>query len=214
MFLANMSHEIRTPLNGMIAVAQLLLATPLTPEQRELAETILDSGDTLLTILGDILDFSKIDHNSMTLEAEPLDLRTTVEAVIEMVAADAVRKGIEIAYSLDEPLLHRLVMGDAIRIRQVLANMLANAVKFTERGEVVIHVALEKGFPAEDGGQHFHVTIRDTGIGISPESMKKLFQVFRQGHESMSRRYGGTGLGLAISRRLAELMGGTIWAES
>ncbi|KAK9819724.1 hypothetical protein WJX72_001676 [[Myrmecia] bisecta] len=214
MFLANMSHEIRTPLNGMIAVAQLLLSTNLTPEQRELAETILDSGDTLLTILGDILDFSKIDHNSMLLEAQPVDLRCTIEATVEMVAADAVKKGIEIAYSLDEQLLRRQVLGDAIRIRQVLANMLANAVKFTEKGEVVVKVEVEAVAGEDQGRQRFHFTIRDTGIGISPDSMKKLFQCFRQGHESMSRKYGGTGLGLAISRRLAELMGGTIWVES
>ncbi|KAK9834967.1 hypothetical protein WJX81_000233 [Elliptochloris bilobata] len=266
MFLANMSHEIRTPLNGMIAVAQLLLSTNLTPEQRELSETILDSGDTLLTILGDILDFSKIDHNSMVLESAPVDLRALVEGTVEMVAAEANKKGLELAYLLSEPLLTRRVLGDAIRIRQVLANILANAVKFTERGEVVVcatvspeHDSLPASVlaqpqastsptsaasgarPANPAGggdaagsraaaadvgagavageaaaprMRIHFTIRDTGIGISTDSMKKLFQCFRQGHESMSRKYGGTGLGLAISRRLAELMGGTIWVES
>eukprot|EP00884_Botryococcus_braunii_P007045 jgi/Botrbrau1/16341/Bobra.0345s0005.1 len=216
MFLANMSHEIRTPLNGMIAVAQLLLSTNLTPEQRELAETILDSGDTLVTILGDILDFSKIDHNSMVLEATPVSLRATIESTVEMVAADAVRRGIEIAYVVEDSMLRQKVLGDAIRIRQVLANILSNAVKFTEKGEVVVEGKVEPP-PQQDTaeGQHlFHISVRDTGIGIPKEAMSKLFQCFRQGHESMTRKYGGTGLGLAISRRLAELMGGTIWVDS
>nr|AML77241.1 putative LOV domain-containing protein [Coccomyxa subellipsoidea] len=229
MFLANMSHEIRTPLNGMIAVAQLLLSTNLTPEQRELAETILDSGDTLLTILGDILDFSKIDHNSMLLESAPVSLRDVISSTVEMVAADATKKGLDLAYTMDDALLNRTVLGDAIRIRQVLANILANAVKFTQKGEVVVTAtcadasAALPGCAAGDrdgagdacaGRQLVHVTIRDTGIGISEEDMKKLFQCFRQGSESMSRKYGGTGLGLVISKRLTELMGGTTWVES
>ncbi|CAL8464108.1 g3643 [Coccomyxa elongata] len=231
MFLANMSHEIRTPLNGMIAVAQLLLSTNLTPEQRELAETILDSGDTLLTILGDILDFSKIDHNSMVLESAPVSLRDVISSTVEMVAADATKKGLDLAYTMDDALLRRTVLGDAIRIRQVLANILANAVKFTQKGEVVVTATCSDASDAEihcsdgatgaadatqpcTGRQLVHVTIRDTGIGISEESMKKLFQCFRQGSESMSRKYGGTGLGLVISKRLTELMGGTTWVES
>ncbi|BDA49232.1 probable signal transduction histidine-protein kinase BarA at N-terminal half [Coccomyxa sp. Obi] len=231
MFLANMSHEIRTPLNGMIAVAQLLLSTNLTPEQRELAETILDSGDTLLTILGDILDFSKIDHNSMVLESAPVSLRDVISSTVEMVAADATKKGLDLAYTMDDALLRRTVLGDAIRIRQVLANILANAVKFTQKGEVVVTATCSDASDADvrcgsdatgaagaaepcTGRQLVHVTIRDTGIGISEDSMKKLFQCFRQGSESMSRKYGGTGLGLVISKRLTELMGGTTWVES
>nr|AML76900.1 putative LOV domain-containing protein [Ettlia oleoabundans] len=248
MFLANMSHEIRTPLNGMIAVAQMLLASGLSPEQRELADMILESGNTLLTILGDILDFSKIDHNSMVLESAPLALRDTLEASIEMVAADAARKGLEVAYRLAPPLVRRRLLGDSIRIRQVLSNLLSNAVKFTAEGEVVVDAwvdeegltagaaaqppdkrepitaaaalngapspAAASSLPAASQGPLLHMTVRDSGIGISQEGIARLFQCFRQGHESMSRRYGGTGLGLAISRRLAELMGGNVWVES
>ncbi|KAL4431058.1 hypothetical protein ABPG75_006314 [Micractinium tetrahymenae] len=241
MFLANMSHEIRTPLNGMIAVAQLLLSSGLTPEQRELTDTILESGNTLLTILGDILDFSKIDHNSMVLESAPVALRDMLEASIEMVAADAGRKGLDVAYTLEPPLVARRLMGDSIRIRQILSNLLSNAVKFTTAGEVVVEAWAETTPPAaalaregrqrapsaegaaqRDGDRgldvpgrpRLHITVKDTGIGISDASMARLFQQFRQGHESMSRRYVGTGLGLAISRRLAQMMGGNVWAES
>lgn len=212
MFLANISHEIRTPLNGMLAVAQLLLSTSLTPEQRELAEMMMDSGHTLLTILGDILDFSKIDAQRMTLQMRTLDLRSPMEASLQMVAADAERKGLQLAYSLHPELAARSFLGDPLRIRQVLANLLANAVKFTEEGEVVMSATAEP--PQPDGRQCMHITVQDTGIGIEPSAMSKLFQSFQQAHESMSRKYGGTGLGLAISRQLAQLMGGTVWAES
>nr|AML76429.1 putative LOV domain-containing protein [Chaetopeltis orbicularis] len=214
MFLANMSHEIRTPLNGMIATAQLLLASNLGAEQRELMETILDSGSTLLGILGDILDFSKIDHGSVVLQREPLDLRQTIEACIEIVAADALKKGLDIAYSIDPRAARQPLLGDSIRVRQVLVNILSNAVKFTEDGEVVVVVVVEEVPGDEQGRDRIHISVRDSGIGISEDSAKKLFQCFRQGHESMSRKYGGTGLGLAISKRLAELMNGTIWVES
>jgi CheY-like chemotaxis protein len=230
---------------------QLLLASGLTPEQRELGDTILESGNTLLTILGDILDFSKIDHNSMALERAPLVLRDTVEASIEMVAADARRKGLELAYCLDDALgSGRRLLGDSVRIRQVLANLLSNAVKFTAAGEVVVDAWVE-GSPEEAASQadvhaapaeaassgatctsldcppecgdesppppafpRLHLTVRDTGIGIAPSAMSHLFQCFRQGHASMTRRYGGTGLGLAISRRLAHLMDGDVWVDS
>lgn len=184
----------------------------------ELAETILESGNTLLTILGDILDFSKIDHNSMELEAVPVLLRDAVEATMDMAAADAHKRGIELAYSLDPRLAQRRVMGDMTRIRQVLNNLVSNAVKFTEAGDVVVdvrvdpapvtteaalaalrqHVPDEQGMLAgggvlDDGRCCLHVAVRDTGIGIAPEAMSRLFQSFRQGHESMTRRYGGTG---------------------
>ncbi|KXZ49250.1 hypothetical protein GPECTOR_22g842 [Gonium pectorale] len=261
-FLANMSHEIRTPLNGMIATTQLLLGSVLTPEQRELAETILESGSTLLGILGDILDFSKIDHGSLELQRRPMCLRQATEACIDLVAAEAAKKGLAVAYLMDDEALARPLLGDPVRIRQVLANLLSNAVKFTERGEVVVRVNVERveddrslqpaaaaaaaappakaagadagadagtapgsdepgaaaaaGGEGGDGGEAtvIHITVTDTGIGIGEESARKLFQHFRQGSETMSRRYGGTGLGLAISKRLAQLMQGDIWVDS
>nr|AML77436.1 putative LOV domain-containing protein [Heterochlamydomonas inaequalis] len=227
-FVANMSHEIRTPLNGMIATAQLLLASVLTPEQRELTETILDSGNTLLGILGDILDFSKIDHGSLELQQKPLCLRQATESCIELVAAEASKKGLSVAYVLEDRVLEKPLLGDPVRIRQVLANIVSNAVKFTEKGEVVVRVAVQPAssccspasslttLPGSTAGDEevVHFSVRDTGIGIGLESAKKLFECFRQGSEAMSRRYGGTGLGLAISKRLAELMHGTIWVES
>nr|AML78993.1 putative LOV domain-containing protein [Carteria crucifera] len=222
MFLANMSHEIRTPLNGMIATAQLLLASSLSPEQRELTETIWDSGNTLLGILGDILDFSRIDHGSIQLQCQPVCLRSTIESCFEIVGAEAAKKSLNLAYWLDPCFSARNVLGDSIRIRQVIANIVSNAVKFTDDGEVVVRVELEPpsripGSIQRNGAGNdlqVHITVRDTGIGISQESAKKLFQCFRQGQEAMSRRYGGTGLGLAISKRLAEMMDGTIWVES
>lgn len=186
-----------------------------------MAETILESGNTLLTILGDILDFSKIDHNSMELESVPLFLRDAVEATMDMAAADAHKRGIELAYSLDPRLAQRRVMGDMTRIRQVLNNLVSNAVKFTEAGDVVVDVCVDPapasteaalqalrtrvlpqggdgilsggGRSSQDGRCCLHVAVRDTGIGIAPEAMSRLFQSFRQGHESMTRRYGGTG---------------------
>lgn len=243
MFLAHMSHEIRTPLNGMIAVAQLLLGSQLTPEQRELTETISDSGNTLLSILGDILDFSKIDHNRLSLEAAPLMLRDVVEAALEMVSVESGRKGLDVAYSLLDPeLALRPILGDSIRVKQILCNLLSNAVKFTEHGDVVIEAYIEgtdTGAPTSEPsspgsiaassssrGEYsatstqsrcplaLHVTIKDSGIGIAEDSMRSLFKPFRQGNTSMSRMFGGTGLGLVISRRLAKLMGGSVWADS
>nr|AML78291.1 putative LOV domain-containing protein [Pleurastrum insigne] len=343
MFLANMSHEIRTPLNGMMATAQLLLASSLTPEQRELAETVLESGNSLLGILGDILDFSKLDHGSISLNHEPVCLRRSIEACIEIVAPDAMKKGLAIYYTSDDVALSNLLMGDAIRLRQILTNLLSNAVKFTEKGEVHVDVCVEclparqpcccpdvpageageahvcpaaaggaevpslaravaKGLPAmpaegsrmqatllehlmaggevlsapstpgpsmtlqaeeeeawaqatsrrrsmEDNqvgsgsagsrsmtpqpamapnpapqaqpagpaaraGRRVRISVRDTGIGIPPDVAGSLFQCFKQGSESMARRYGGTGLGLAICKRLSELMQGTVWVES
>jgi len=209
-FMARMSHEIRTPMNGVLGMTELLARTPLSPKQARFLEVIRRSGGSLLHVINDILDFSKIEAGRLELDVRPCDLGALIRETVELLANDACNKGVDLTVHVAGS-VPPMVVGDAPRVRQVLTNLISNAVKFTERG--VVTVAVE-GRPAETGALRIEVTVRDTGVGIPAEALRRIFEPFGQADMTVTRRFGGTGLGLSIARHLARLMGGDIEVDS
>ncbi len=226
-FLANMSHELRTPMNAVIGMTALLTHTPLSAQQQDFVDTIRSSGDALLYLINDILDFSKIEAGKLDLEMQPFEIRTCIEEALLILASQAAEKNLELAYLINPP-IPTAILGDITRLRQILVNLLSNAIKFTGEGEVVIYVCakpIEKTLPQADiepglhtipGATQYEIQfdVKDTGIGIPPDKLERLFKSFSQVDASTTRKFGGTGLGLAISKQLSELMGGRIWVNS